>query len=96
MKNFIKIIKKILKIHSPSHFEYHEKDTKCDLCEFKSKCEPYLFDCTMLCDTRKHVTNSIGHICPKNIRYAPCDISCNGEPCTSCDVYRKLKEKEND
>ena len=36
----------------------------------------------------------------KDIKHTPCAISCNGEfmiddePCTSCNVYRKLKNKE--
>lgn len=114
MDYFVKFIKKILGIKSPSKFEdfvsptypnYIEKDTKCDLCDNRSECEDYLIDCTHSEDTRRHVINGIGHICPKAIRYyTPCAISCNGDamidddPCTSCDVYRKLKnrEKENE
>ena len=66
-----KILKKIFTIHDPSkewtkvpHVEYKEEDTKCDLCEFKSKCEPYLLNCTTLSDTRTHFFNGLGHICP--------------------------------
>ena len=39
---------------------------------------------------------------PKNIKHIYCTISCNGdfmiddEPCIYCDVYRKLKEDQND
>lgn len=104
----IKFLKKIFKIHSPSKewmnipYEYVEKDTKCDLCDNRSECEEYLLDCTHSSDTRRHVINGIGHICPKDIKHAPCAISCSGdfmiddEPCTSCDMYRKLKNKEEE
>lgn len=83
-------------------YEYVEKDTKCDLCDNRSECEEYLLDCTHSSDTRRHVINGIGHICPKDIKHAPCAISCSGdfmiddEPCTSCDMYRKLKNKEEE
>lgn len=100
---FIKFIKKILGIKSHSKFEdfiYVEKDTICDLCNKRDKYKKYLIDCTVMADTRRHVINSIGHICPKDIRYyIPCAISCNGDfmvgnkPCASYDVYRKLKNK---
>ena len=99
---FIKFIKKILGIKSHSKFEdfiYVEKDTICDLCNKRDKCEEYLIDCTVTADTRRHVINGIGHICPKDIKHTPCAISCNGDfmiddkSCTSCDVYRKLKNK---
>ena len=104
----IKVIKKILGIKSPSKFEdlnslyIVEKDTKCDLCDNRGECEDYLIDCTHSEDTRRHVVNGIGHICPKDIKHKPCAISCDGdfmiddEPCTSCDVYHKLKEDQND
>ena len=107
----IKFIKKILGIKSPSKFEdlistavtnYVEKDTKCDLCDNRNECEDYLLDCTHSSDTRRHVINGIGHICPKDIKHAPCKISCSGdfmiddEPCTSCDMYHKLKNKEEE
>ena len=104
----IKVIKKILGIKSPSKFEdlnspyIVEKDTKCDLCNNKGECEDYLIDCTHSEDTRRHVINGIGYICPKDIKHIPCTISCNGdfminyEPCASCDVYHKLKENQND
>ena len=65
MGYFVKFIKKILGIKSPSKFEdlnspyIVEKDTKC---------EDYLIDCTHSEDTRRHVINGIGHICPKDIR----------------------------
>lgn len=106
MDYFVKFIKKILGIKSPNKFKdlvsptypnYVEKDTKCDLCDDRSECEDYLIDCTHSFDTRRHLINSIDYVCPK-IR--PCDISCNGdfmiddEPCTSCDVYHKFKNKE--
>lgn len=44
------------------------------------------------------VSLCVDDICPKDIKHTPCAISCNGdfmigdEPCTSCDVYRKLKD----
>lgn len=72
MKYFIKIIKKILGIRSPSKelmnipYEYVEKDTKCDLCDNRSKCEEYLLECTFLSDTRRHFIPMMGFICPKN------------------------------
>ena len=102
-------LKKILGIKSPSKLNdlispvypnYVEKDTKCDLCSNRSECEEYLIDCTHSADTRRHVINGIGHICPKDIKHTPCAISCNGEfmigdePCISCNVYHKLKNKE--
>ena len=70
----IKVIKKILEFKSPSKFEdlnspyIVEKDTKCDLCNNKGECKDYLIDCTRSEDTRRHVINGIGHICPKDIR----------------------------
>ena len=70
----IKFIKKILGIKNPSKIEalnspyIVEKDTKCDLCNNKGECEDYLIDCTRSEDTRRHVINGIGHICPKDIR----------------------------
>ena len=101
-----KFLKKIFDIHSPSKelvcMPYAEKDTKCDLCDNRSECENYLIDRTHSEDTRRHVINGIGYICPKDIKHIPCTISCNGdfmindELCTSCDVYHKLKEKKND
>lgn len=102
---FIKFIKKILGIKSHSKFEdfiYVEKDTICDLCNKMDKYKKYLIDCTVMADTRRHVINSIGHICPKDIKHTPWAISCNGDfmvdnkPCTSCDVYRKLKDKADE
>lgn len=66
MFSISKIIKKLLKIHSPSKnlHEYHEKDTKCDLCKNKDICEPNLIDITCSYDTRIHVINCPGYICP--------------------------------
>ena len=70
----IKVIKKILGIKNSSKYEdlnspyIVEKDTKCDLCNNKGECEDYLIDCTSSEDTRRHVINGIGHICPKVIR----------------------------
>lgn len=110
MGYFVKFIKKILGIKRPSKIDdlisptypiFIEKDTKCDLCDNRSECEDYLIDCTHSEDTRRHVINGIGHICPKDIKHTPFAISCNGdftiddEPCTSCDVYRKFKNKED-
>ena len=75
-----KILKKIFTIHDPSkewtkvpRVEYQEEDTKCDLCEFKSKCEPYLLDCTTLSDTK-----TIFDIMPEN------DISERYKTCGRC------------
>ena len=111
MGYFVKFIKKILGIKRPSKIDdlisptypiFIEKDTKCDLCDNRSECEDYLIDCTHSEDTRRHVINGIGHICPRDIKYTPCAISCDGdfmiddEPCTSCDVYRKFKNKEEE
>ena len=70
-----KILKKIFTMHDPSkewtkvhRVEYQEEDTKCDLCEFKSNCEPYLLNCKTLGDTRTHFINNPRHICPLDIR----------------------------
>lgn len=41
-----------------------EKDTKCDLCENKDNCEPHLINVRCSCDTRIHVINCPGYICP--------------------------------
>jgi hypothetical protein len=60
-------IKKILGIKSPSkelRGEYHEKDTKCDICDRRSECEPYLLRSTHSYDTREHVIPGLGYICP--------------------------------
>lgn len=66
MLSIFKIIKKLLKIHSPRKkiHEYQEKDTKCDLCENEDICEPNLIDITCSYDTRIHVINFPGYICP--------------------------------
>ena len=62
-------LRKSFKIHSPSkelvgfYDEYHERDTRCDLCDRKSECE--LMDITHSKDTRTHVLNAFGYICPK-------------------------------
>lgn len=72
MKYFIKFIKKILGIKRPSKelmnipYEYVEKDTKCDSCDDRSKCEEYLIECTSLSDTRRHFIPMSGFVCPKN------------------------------
>ena len=72
MKYFIKFIKKILGIKSPSKelmnvsYKYVETDTKCDLCDNRSKCEEYLLECINLSDTRRHFIPMRGFICPKN------------------------------
>ena len=81
--------------------DLEERYKTCGRCihdgESNPNCEDYLIDCTHSFDTRRHLINSIDYICPK-IR--PCSISCNGdfmiddEPCTSCDVYHKFKNKE--
>ena len=47
---------------------YVERDTRCDLCDNKSECEDYLIDCTRYEDTRRHVINGMGHICPKRYK----------------------------
>ena len=66
--------KKIFGIHNPSKertkipVEYHERDTRCDLCDNKGECEDYLIDCTRYEDTRRHVINGMGHICPKRYK----------------------------
>ena len=69
--------KKILGINNPSKFEdlispeyinYVERDTRCDLCDNKGECEDYLIDCTRYEDTRRHVINGMGHICPKRYK----------------------------
>ena len=74
---FVKFIKKILGINNPSKFEdlisteyinYVERDTRCDLCDNKGECEDYLIDCTRYEDTRRHVINGMGHICPKRYK----------------------------
>ena len=89
MNYFVKFIKKILGIKSHSKFEdfispiypnYIETDTKCDLCDNRSKCEDYLIDCTHLADTRRHVINGIDHICP---------ISCNGDFMIGVDLNQR-------
>lgn len=65
--------KKIFKIHNLSKertkipVEYHEKDTRCDLCDNRSGCEDYLVDCTHYEDTRRHVINGIGAYLSKKI-----------------------------
>ena len=70
----IKVIKKILGIKSPSKFEdlnspyIVEKDTECDLCDNRDECEDYLIDCTCYEDTRRHVINGMGHVCPKKYK----------------------------
>ena len=67
IKNFLK---KIMEIHSPSKEwtkiceEYHEKDTKCDLCNHECKEDCYLVEITTRDDTRKHFINGIGFVCP--------------------------------
>ena len=61
-------LKKILRIHGPSKDwiyvtrEYHETDTKCDLCEHKNQCE--LLEITCSVDTRRHFVRGIGYTCP--------------------------------
>ena len=60
-------IKKIFGIKSPSkelRGEYHEKDTKCDICDRRSECEPYLLRSTYSYDTREHVIPGLGYNCP--------------------------------
>ena len=62
--------KKIFGIHNPNkestkiYEEYHEKDTRCDLCKHECKEDCYLVEITTLNDTRKHFINGIGFICP--------------------------------
>ena len=74
-KEMIKeFFKKIFGIHNPSEertkipVEYHERDTRCDLCDNRGECEDYLIDCTRYEDTRRHVINGMGHICPKKYK----------------------------
>ena len=45
-----------------------ERDTRCDLCDNRGECEDYLIDCTRYEDTRRHVINGMGHICPKRYK----------------------------
>ena len=65
-----KFFKKIFGIHSPSkelikgYEEYHEKDTRCDLCKHECKEDCYLIEITTLNDTRRHFINGIGFVCP--------------------------------
>ena len=77
MSYFVKFIKKIFGIHNPSKFEdlispeyinYVERDTRCDLCDNRGECEDYLVDCTRYEDTRRHVINGMGHVCPKRYK----------------------------
>lgn len=66
---FIKTLKKLLGIHSPSPnkefahvmYKYHEEDTKCDLCPYNNECD--LIEITTLRDTRRHFINNIGSVC---------------------------------
>ena len=66
----IKFLKKLFHIHSSNKewtkvpVEYHEKDTRCDLCECEFKKDCHLIEITTLGDTRKHFINGIGFICP--------------------------------
>ena len=68
-------LKKIFGIRNPSKertkipVEYHERGTRCDLCDNRGKCEDYLIDCTRYEDTRRHAINGIGYICPKDIKH---------------------------
>lgn len=43
---------------------YEEKDTECDLCEFKHEC--ILIDVTRNEDTRTHMRSAMGNICKKH------------------------------
>lgn len=62
-----KFLKKIFRVNRPrKHFahvmyEYHEKDTKCDLCSCKDECD--LIDITTLRDTRRHFISGIDNVC---------------------------------
>ena len=66
---FIKTLKKLLGIHSPSPnkefahvmYKYHEEDTKCDLCPYNKECD--LIEVTILRDTRRHFISGIDNIC---------------------------------
>lgn len=63
-------LRKLFKVHSPSKewtrvpVEYHEKDTRCDLCKYECKEDCYLIEITTLNDTRKHFISGMGFICP--------------------------------
>lgn len=65
-----KYLKKIFKIHNPSkkctkiYDEYHEIDTRCDLCKNEYKKDCYLIEITTIDDTRRHFINGIGFVCP--------------------------------
>lgn len=66
----INFLKRIFGIHSPSKewmnipYEYHEEDTKCDLCPRKNECD--LIEITIVQDTRKHYINNLWYACPLN------------------------------
>jgi len=45
--------------------KYVEKDTVCDVCEFKSECN--LTEITGMADTRRHFVRGIGSECKRNV-----------------------------
>ena len=97
-------LRKLFKIHSPSkelvgfYDEYHERDTRCDLCDRKSECE--LMDVTHSKDTRTHVLNAFGYICPKEaiVSKAAKELYpiVNECPCNKCSYEVKMSCKRCD
>lgn len=65
MSIFRKLIRKFRKAEETKHFEYVEKDTRCDKCEHIEECKEngYLIDITRLADTRQHFIRGIGCNC---------------------------------
>lgn len=44
---------------------YIERDTECDLCEYRDECIGNLIECTTLSDTRQHFTRCLVADCKK-------------------------------
>lgn len=65
MSIFRKLLRKFRKAEETKSFEYVEKDTRCDKCEFLEECKENgcLIEITSLEDTRSHFARSLGCKC---------------------------------
>mgnify|MGYP007109790806 CR=1 FL=1 len=62
---FRKLLRRFRKTEEVKTFEYVEKDTKCDRCDFFYKCNGNgdLIEITSLADERRHFARSLGCEC---------------------------------
>lgn len=65
MSIFRKLLRKFRKTEETKSFEYVEKDTRCDKCEFFDECEGNgdLIEIARLGDTRRHFIRGMGCGC---------------------------------